>query len=295
MKERMIRFLVCLYIMSGCLTACQTPKEKLLVAGCGWRQVAILDKESGRIEWSHALGEGEDCNDIEITPDGHILYAYTSGARLISREQQVVWDFKALPGEELFTATRLPSGHYLLAICGTPSRLLTLNEKGTQVDEQVFTNGITQVHDQFRQIAVTDRNTYLIPLMGKGEIIEMNRQGDILNKVYCGGNPFAVQILPDGNWLASCGDDHSFVEINPKNRAIETKVESGNLDRFALLFVAELVRYANGNTLISNWNGHSDDKSQPLLIEIDAARKVVWSLPPNPDIANISAVYSFNE
>lgn len=79
-------------------------------------QVAILDKKTGEIEWSHPLNKGEDCNDVEITREGNILYAYTSGARMITRDQQTVWDFKAKKGEELFTATQLSSGHYMLAI-----------------------------------------------------------------------------------------------------------------------------------------------------------------------------------
>ena len=64
--------------------------EKLLIAGCGWRKIAVIDKKTGNPEWEHALGKGEDCNDIELTKEKNILYAYTSGARLITPSQEVV-------------------------------------------------------------------------------------------------------------------------------------------------------------------------------------------------------------
>ena len=133
-------------------------------------------QKTGEIEWSHPLNKGEDCNDVEITREGNILYAYTSGARMITRDQQTVWDFKAKKGEELFTATQLPSGHYMLAICGTPSRIIELDPQGHPVEEIKFDTSITGVHDQFRQIVKTPQNTYLIPLMGKGEVVEMTKR-----------------------------------------------------------------------------------------------------------------------
>lgn len=275
--------------------SCSKGREKLLVSGCGWKQVAILDKQTGRIEWSHPLGEGEDCNDVEITREGDILYAYTTGARLIDREQHTLWDFKTRKGEELYTATQLPEGGYMLAICGTPSRIVELDKQGQPIEEIAFDTSITGVHDQFRQIVKTPQGTYLIPLMGKGEVVEMTKEKKIVNRAECGGNPFAIQILKNGHWLVSCGDAHNFVEIDPESKQILRKVGSDDLQGFDLLFVAELVRYANGNTLISNWNGHSSNKLQPLLIEVDPNNQVVWTLPLHPDIVNISAVYSFQE
>lgn len=295
MKDRYLVIVLFGLVIAGICCSCNTSREKLLVSGCGWKQVAILDKESGQIEWSHPLNKGEDCNDVEITKEGHVLYAYTAGARLIDRNHHTLWDFKAQKGEELFTATHLPSGNYMLAICGTPSRIVELDANGKLIGELQFDTSITGVHDQFRQIVKTPSGTYLIPLMGKGEVVEMNREKEIVNRAECGGNPFAIQILGNGNWLVSCGDAHNFVEIDPASKQIVRKVGSDDLQNISLLFVAELVRYKNGNTLISNWNGHSKDKSQPLLVEITPDNEVVWTLPANPEIVNISAVYSFKE
>lgn len=63
------------------ITCCAA--ERLLLAGCGWKKIVVLDKNSGTIEWEHALASQEDCNDVELTRRGNILYAYRGGARLI--------------------------------------------------------------------------------------------------------------------------------------------------------------------------------------------------------------------
>ena len=96
--------------------------------------------------------------------------------------------------------------------------------------------------------------------MGRGEVIEMSRQGEVLKRIPCGGTPFSVQILTNGNWLVSCGDGHKLEELNPRTGQSDRTVQSGQLEGDPLLFVAE-----------------------------------AWELPHNPEIVNISTVYSFFE
>jgi len=272
-----------------------TVSEKFLIGGCGWDKVAIVDKKSSALEWTHQLQKGDDCNDVEITKAGNILYAYKGGARLITRNQDVIWDFKVEKGQELYTATELPSGEYLLAVCAVPSRIITLNSKGEKIKEQNFDSGITNVHGQFRQILPTPANTYLIPLMGKGEVIELTQTGEVIRRVTVGGNPFSVKLLPDGNWLVACGDAHKLVVVDSEKQTVKQTIAAEDVSNVALLFVAEMNNYPNGNVLISNWNGHSKDKNQPKLIELDSKSQVVWTLAPNDEITNISAVYSFRK
>jgi len=286
MKKQII-FLVLLLLCCSC-----SKKEKLLIGGSGWQQIAIVDKSSGKIEWKHALAPGEECNKVEMTPKGHILYAYKQGAKLIDRKYQVIWDYKANEGEEIHFASYLESGDFLLAICGHPARIVELDNNGNPVREIKFMTAIPDVHSQFRQILKTPQNTYLIPLLGKHKISELDENGRFIKSVICGGTPFSVKLTDDGNWLVSSGDGRSLIEINSETRATIQKIETTNYWG-SLLFVAEAIRYKNGNTLIANWNGHSDDKSQPLLLEMDPSNQIVWRLPFNPEISRISTVFSF--
>ena len=289
MKKQII-FSVLLFLCCAC-----SQKEKLLIGGSGWPHIAIVDKTSGKIEWKHELAPGEECNKIEMTPKGHILYAYKQGARLIDRKHQVIWDFKVDEGEELHFASLLESGEYLLAICGHPARIVELDQDGNAVKEIKFITAIPEVSNQFRQIQKTPQNTYLIPLMGKYKISEMDENGRFSKSVLCSGTPFSVKLINDDNWLVSCGAGRALVEINSETRETIKRVETTDLNWGSLLYVAEAIRYENGNTLIANWNGQSNDKSQPLLLEINPTNQIVWRLPTNPAISSITAVFSFFE
>ena len=286
MKKQLI-FLTVLALCCSC-----TKKEKLIIGGSGWQQIAIVDKATGKIEWKHELAPEEECNKVEVTPKGQILYAYKQGAKLIDRKHQVIWDYKVDEGEELHYAS-YSNGSYVLAICGMPARIVELDKSGSPVKEIKFQTGILNVHNQFRQILKTAENTYLIPLMGKYKVSEMTEEGRFIKSALTGGTPFSVKLLDDGTWLVSCGEGRSLVEVDPETKGVIKKIETTDLNWGTLLFVAEAIRYKNGNTLIANWNVHSNDNSQPLLIEINPSNQIVWRLPFNPEIISITTVYSF--
>lgn len=286
MKKELI-FLVIILLCGSC-----GKKEKLIIGGSGWQHIAIVNKASGKIEWKHELAPDEECNKVEVTPKGHILYAYKKGAKLIDRKHQTIWDYKANEGEELHHASYF-NGNYVLGICGMPARIVELDENGNPVKEIKIQTGIPEIHNQFRQILKTAQNTYLIPLMGKFKVSEFTEEGRLIKSALTGGTPFSVKVLDDGNWLVSCGESRTLAEVNPEKKGVVKKIETADLNWGTLLFVAEAIRYKNGNTLIANWNIDGDDKSQPLLIEIDSSNQIVWRLPVNPEIISITTVYSF--
>jgi len=285
--KRQIFFLALLVLCCSCAN-----KEKLLIGGSGWQQIAIIDKSSGRIEWKHDLGPEEECNKVEITPQGHVLYAYKQGAKLIDRKHNIIWDYKANQDEELHYASYV-DGKYVLAICGLPARIVELDKNGIPVKEITFQTGIPEIHNQFRQILKTPQNTYLIPFMGRYKISEMTEDGRIIKSVLTGGTPFSVKLIDEGNWLVSCGDGRALMEIDAETKEKISIIQTTNLNWGSLLFVAEAIRYKNGNTLIANWNGNSSDKTQPLLLEINPSNQIVWRLPFNPEIQHITTVFSF--
>jgi len=270
-------------------------QQRLLVSGSGWPQVAIIDKQTAEIEWSHTLVKGTECNDVEMTREKNILIAYKKGAKLITKDQEVLWDFKAEPGQELFTATQLPNGNYFLAICAQPSRFVTLNEKGEKISEQNYDIGIAKNHGQFRQVTPTTNGTIIIPALGKSEIIEIDKNNNVLRQIKVEGNLFSVKVLPNKKWLVACGDAHKFVIVNPKKEKIVKSYTNDDVKECSLNFVAEPHQLKNGNYLIANWNGHSKDKTQPKVIEIDKNGKVVWALPHNDEIKNISSINFIRE
>jgi hypothetical protein len=265
-------------------------QQKLLVGGSGWNQVAIVDKNSANIEWTYDLPEKGECNHVRFTQDGDILFSYKKGARLVNKSKETIWDFKANEGEEVHTAKQLPNGNYFLGICAQPSRFITLSKKGKKISEQNYDLGIAKNHGQFRQVTPTTNGTIIIPVLGKSEIIEIDKNNSVLTKIKIEGNLFAVKVLPNKKWLVACGDAHKFVIVDPKKEKIVKEYTNDFVKGCSLNFVADPQFLKNGNFLIANWNGHSKDKTQPKIVEIDKKGKVVWTLPHNEEIRNISSV-----
>ncbi|MCC8154997.1 MAG: hypothetical protein LIP01_12860 [Tannerellaceae bacterium] len=81
--------------------------QKIAVAGSGNPFIHIIDKNTGQVEWIHPLNEGEECNSVAITREGHILYSYSKGARLITRDHAIIWDIKGGEGSEVQSASIL--------------------------------------------------------------------------------------------------------------------------------------------------------------------------------------------
>lgn len=282
-------WLICLVWLSLQTALAKNP-TKIIMTGCGMTKLIMIDRETNKVEWSHELRKTDDCNDIEITKQNNILFAYKHGARMIDWDENLLWDYKVNNKEELYTATQLSNGNYLLAICGEKDRIVELNKKGEQIDQFTFDLGIKSIHGHFRQILLTKKGTFLIPVMAKGELIEINRKGEILRTVHVGGNPFSVKKSGKNCYMVSCGDAHCWVVVDwAKGEVIERS--PSNIGDVELLFVSEIVPFKDGRKLISNWNGHAKGSNQPALLEVDKENNLLWKLPSELGIEKVSALY----
>lgn len=283
-------------ILLGLLIATSLSAQEsfLLVGGSGWNRIALIEKESARVLWTHELGGKEENNAVAAAPGGNVLYSYKQGAKLINLAHEVLWDYHAPEGTELHTATTLPGGDFLLSYCGHPARIIELNAKGKVKHEVAFETGIEKTHGQFRQAIKSRKGTYLVPLMGKRAVIELNAQGRELNRWEVEGGPFSVTELDNGNLIVACGDAHAYVEIERESGKILRKTDNATIAASAceFNFVAQIEQLRNRHLLVCNWNGHLKNTQtiQPSLLEIDSESRVVWKLKENKEIGRISAV-----
>src|SRR5882724_7007954 len=80
----------------------------------------------GSIEWQVDAKNPQDC---WLLPNGNILFAYLNGAKEMTRDKQVVWEYKAPEKVECHAAQPLPNGNVLVVECGT-SRIIEVDRKG---------------------------------------------------------------------------------------------------------------------------------------------------------------------
>ena len=273
--------------------SCSSPSQKLLLGGSGWDKLVIIDKTTKNIEWEYPIEKGWECNSVDVDKAGNILFSYSKGARLITRDKETIWNIPAPDGCELQTAKVLPDGNYLLAWCGSPATILEVNAKGETVSKTVFDTHIDEPHAQFRQVNKNDQGNYLVPLFQSSDLWEISPDGGIVKQIQLEGTPFSAAKQPNGNYMVACGDAHSYVELDLKTGAIVKKVSVNDIKGVSLRFVAQILPTNTGGLYLCNWQGHGDDpamKENPQLIEINANNEIIWSLNDNATFGMISSV-----
>ena len=282
-------FIVVMTILIGGFRA--AAQDKILVAGSGNPYIQLVDKQTGKVEWQHALEKGEECNTVALTKEGNVLYSYKKGAKVVTWNHRVVWDYPTPHNTELQSATVLRNGRVLLGICGTPARFVELDRKGKVVNETTLDLKIEKPHSQFRQIFQLRNRNYLIPVMANREVREVSRKGKTVALYKVDGKPFSSLELPDGNLILPCGDNHCYILMERKTGKELKRVSGDELTGVSLLFVAQIQQLRNKHLLICNWNGHTKDRAvdEPQLIEVTEAGAVVWTLDDKKNVGKISA------
>lgn len=289
MKKSIILSLVLAGLVS--FSSCTKQSEQLLLAGSGWNKIALIDKETKAIQWEYALEKGWECNSLAATADGNILFAYSKGAKLVTRDKQDVWNIPAPDSCEMQTARILPDGNFLLAWCGHPSTILEVNKSGEIISRTEFETGIEIPHAQFRQVVKNSRGNYMVPLFATSEVREIAPSGETVKIVKVDGTPFSTVQLSNGNWLIAGGDGHCVIELNFETGETIRTIQQADIAGAPLAFVAELLPTAAGGMYVCNWQGHGADKA-PQVFEIDKNNKMVWAIDDTATFGMISAIYS---
>ncbi len=277
-----------LFSFSSC-TEKPAKSEQLLLAGSGWNKIAMIDKDTKAIQWELPLEKGWECNSLGVTADGNILFAYSKGAKLITRDKQDVWNIPAPEGAEMQTARVLPNGNFLLAWCGHPATILEVDKVGTIISRTEFETGIEVPHAQFRQVVKNPAGNYMVPLFATSEVREIAPSGETVKSVIVEGTPFSTALLPNGNWLVAGGDGHCVLELNFKTSEVVRVIHQADITGAPLAFVAELLPTATGGMYICNWQGHGADLA-PQVVEIDKDNNMVWSIEDTTTFGMISAI-----
>lgn len=274
-------------------TSCQKKQQKLLLGGSGWNKIAIIDKDTKQIEWEHPLEKGWECNSVAALPDGNILFSYSKGAKVITRDHKEVWNIPAPEGCEMQTARLLPDGNILLAWCGSPATIMEVDATGAILSQTSFDTQIEQPHAQFRQVNKNKDGNYMVPLFATSEVREVSPAGQTVKSVKVEGTPFGAIALENGNYLVACGDAHSYLELNYETGETVRKVGAKDIEGASLFFVAQILPTSNNGAYICNWQGHDGEAANgkyPQVIEIDGAGQMIWSLNDNSAYGMISSI-----
>jgi hypothetical protein len=136
--------------------------------------------------------------------------------------------------------------------------------------------------------------------MDLGKVIEYDRNWKEIWSCDAPSVWHAVR-LENGNTLISGNQHASAREVNPRGETV-WEVKDGDLPGIKLLGVHEVIRLANGNTILTNWcAGFQNDKAlwpkTAQLVEVTPDKKIVWILSQwkNPDLGPVSCIQLLDE
>jgi hypothetical protein len=255
----------------------------------------------GKVTWSYSISEKDNYFvDSTMLSTGNIIFARKHGVTEITKDKKIVWNYDAPEGTEIHSAQPIGRDKVLFMQCGDPARLILMNKKTNraEVDLPLQTRRPENVHGQFRHVRMTNKETFLVPHMDMGKVVEYDKYGNELWSVEAKSCWAAVR-LKNGNTLIS-GNQHGYVrEVNPRGENV-WEINKNDLPGITLYTVQEVNRLANGNTVICNWVGSVKKEDWPTvvqIIEVTPDKKVVWALREwtNPDLGPASSIQLLDE
>lgn len=249
-------------------------------------KVALVSAE-GKIEWEYACEHPQDC---WVLANGNFLFCHKRGALEMSRDNKVVWEYKAPSDSEVQACQPLPDGRVLVAECGT-SRIVEVDRAGRVAKEIKLTPPpkTVSLHDQYRGVRKTPAGHYIVCRKGEHRIDELDTDGTLLRTIPVPGDVHEAVLLPDGHLLVDCGDGHRIIELDEKQNVV-WEITENELPGNPLRLVAGCQRLPNGNTLFCNYLGHGHLGEQPHVFEVTRDKKVVWTFADHTRFKTVNQI-----
>jgi hypothetical protein len=242
----------------------------------------------GKVTWSYTIpskenGEISEFSDATLLSDNSVVFSRKTGARKVTADKKIVWDYVAPSGFEVHACQPIGLDRVLMIQNGKQARLMLVNlvTGQTEIQFNLATNPAGAVHTQFRRVRMTPAGTFLVPHKDMDKVVEYDKTGKEIWSVNV-PVPWSAIRLKNGNTLVSSGSTQVIREFNPKGEVVWEFTQKDVPD-IRLFSLQEANRLANGNTIISNWcpNAVKDPKDWPKtvqVLEVTPEKKVVWAL-----------------
>ena len=236
-------------------------------------KIAIVSAE-GKIEWEVNYKHPQDC---WLLPNGNILFCHVSGAIEMTRQKQIVWEYRAAEKTEVHACQPLPDGRVLVVENG-PCRIIEIDRAGKIAKDVPLPPPApsVKVHNQFRGTRKTKDGHYLLSRKGEKIVEVLGGDGKVLRSFPVPGDVHEIIQLPNRHLLIALGDGHKVIEVDEQDKVV-WELNENDLPGNPLRLMAGMQRLPNGNTVFCNYLGHGHLGKQPHVFELTPDKKVVWS------------------
>lgn len=259
-------------------------RHRFLCCDYQGNKVALIAAD-GSIEWEFAAQTPQDCWSL---PNGHVLFCYQNGAKEVSRDAKVVWEYKAPAQAQCHSCQPLQEGRVLVAECGL-SRLIEAGRDGKIAKEIKVASQAKNMGHQFRGTRKTADGHYWACLMDEKKIVELSSAGALLREIPVDGFPHAAIKLPDGHLLVTLGTAGKVIELDADLKIV-WQLGQNEVPGNPLRLPAGCQRLANGNTVVCNYLPGPFMGKQPQAFEVTRDKRVVWEFTDHARFKTVNQI-----
>lgn len=258
--------------------------RRVLVSDYGGDKVAIVAAD-GRVEWSYPA---EKPQDVWMLASGNVLFSHLRGAREVSPDKKVVWEYGSPEGTEVHGCQPLSDGGVLVVECGT-RRLVEVDRGGRVTREITIPVRTKNTHNQMRGCRRTRDGRYWVCAKGDRAVLELGADGKLTREIKTPGDPHEVRELPNGNVMIACGEGEAVIEMDREGRVV-WKLGPSEVPENPLRLVSGFQRLPDGNTLVVNWLGHGYLATTAQFFELNTEKKIVRQFTDHGRFVSINKV-----
>ena len=242
----------------------------------------------GQVEWEHPAAS---CDELWVLPNGNLLFTTGHGVKEVTREKKVVFNYESK--SEIYACQRLTNGNTFIGECNA-GRLLEVEPSGKIAKEiRLLPEGKDGGHLYMRNARWLPTGHYLVAHYGDQVVREYDGSGKVVREIPAASGPHSVVRLANGHTLIACGDilkDGARVFEADAGGKTVWEIKNDDLPGISLKLMTGLQRLPNGNTVMSNWQGHGQFGSGPHVIEVTTAKQVAWTFADHKTFRTISSL-----
>lgn len=233
---------------------------------------SLTDGKPGPVEWDDMIYDGWRL------PSGNYLCSSHRYVRELDPQGKMLWEFRLAAPSELKTCVPLPNGD-VMTVDATHMELVQIADQGKREVKRipVPTTPTAPEHERYNLLRRTPAGTYLLALRSEKAFIEIDESGKELWRHPVPELPVVAERLPNGNTLMSWKS--GLIEAAPDHTVV-WELKAADITEFPVIITGGFHRFENGNTLIANsdWHYHEPGQNRVQLFEVNAEKKVVWTL-----------------
>lgn len=256
--------------LPGAGRAQTAPRHSFVAIDDGTESLLLIDENNPARNWSTPIGPA---SDLQLIGNNRLLVCGDDDFREYDLNTGKLLKTVSAVNGRTHSALRLDDGRTIVGGSGLSGRDfpgLLYFDASDHIENLVLFAKLPRL----RHVRLGSESTLCLAMVGR--LVETNLEGSVLRETPIPGNVFKAVKLASGDWLYSAGTgERCLRQITADGKPVRELRGGPELKEGAFLGFQIL---ANGNVMLANWLGHGPNHDGIVLVEYDAAGKLVWSL-----------------